>query len=226
MKGIFGPMFDTVDEALDMADAAIDAMQEGDLPSWRRRYEERAAERNTPERRQNMLLIERLIDEWGDTKMYLYRRLFQLVEPNPYLDMDPRPSVARRLYLKVEDVALATALRVAKLIRRRRGIDSGLAEEAEAWLDAEEPLDDVRDVRDPVLYELIRGPNGQPLHDPERFRRVSRLDGAPLDDEELTFDEVDVPGETTDGGWITGAIKIPPSAAGAPLPFRFDGEEE
>jgi len=91
-KGIFGPMFDTMDDAAALEDAWHDGMAArneayaavgGDphAPGHEVRVaegvERRRQERARARRRElSGLLIERFVDEWDDTKAYLRRRLF------------------------------------------------------------------------------------------------------------------------------------------------------
>lgn len=122
-QGIFSPMFDTLDDADTMIDAYFLAKEAGEPQLWRDYYAEACSERTALERRQRMLLIERVVDEWTETKAYIHNRLFRLSTPSPYdLSVDPRPSLTRRVRTKVEEALASVVVGVMEKVRERDGV--------------------------------------------------------------------------------------------------------
>jgi hypothetical protein len=90
--GIFTPMFDNVDDAEEMMEAAEAAHEAGEPGSWKRRIAEgETTQAQTRKRaaRSQMLLIERVLDEWSDTKDYVKRKVKGRVMSAMGAEVDP-----------------------------------------------------------------------------------------------------------------------------------------
>lgn len=212
-NGIFGPMFDTVDDADALVDAYHDEMEAhlsgGGPVDVAKRVE---ANRRKRARRRSPLLIERVFSEWDDTKAFLRERvagLFQKpVELVPFHgaellgDEEPKAGIRGRLSRMAAKVEARIVDKIAERVvarapadpmwqfdelfgARTRGVlDEVVLPAGRGAMRGPEDLPGRAANDDQSQFVMIAGPDGRPLHDPPRWSAVNVRTGAPLPENE------------------------------------------